>query len=57
MKQLLIRVSMCSLKMMEVHFQNSEGISSGPVALLFLIFLRMYSNSSMVKGWRSIGAW
>lgn len=52
MKQLLISVSMCSLNVREVHFQNSEGTSSGPVALRFLIFRRMNSNSSIVNNCR-----
>ena len=49
MKQLLNSVRMCSLNVREVHFQNSDGISFGPVALRFLIFLRMNSSSSMVN--------
>ena len=51
MKQLLNNVRMCSLNVREVHFQNSDGISFGPVALRFLIFLRMNSSSSMVNNW------
>ena len=55
MKQLLRRARIWSLKVGEVHFQNSDGMESGPGDLLFLIFLRIKSSSSRVKGLRSIG--
>ncbi len=46
---------MWSLKVGDVHFQNSDGIVSGPGALRFLIFLKMESSSSRVNKLRSIG--
>ena len=54
-KQLLSSMRMCSLKVGEVHFQNSDGIVSGPGALLFLTLWRTNSSSVSVKGLRSIG--
>ena len=54
MQQLLRRARMWSLKVGEVHFQNSDGMESGPGALLFLIFL---NEIQFIEGERAEVDW